>query len=109
MLKLKNSQLVFVNGVLRKDLSSLADVPAGVVAMDLDEAIKDPTYQELIREHLARGVDYNTNGFVALNTAMIRPAALSSAFQRNVELEAAALICFSSRRDQATSHLSHEC
>jgi Fe-S cluster assembly protein SufD len=71
----KNSQLVFVNGVLRRDLSSLADVPAGVIAIGLDEAIKEPAYEEVIREYLGRGVGYNTNGFVALNTAMLASGA----------------------------------
>lgn len=71
----KESQLVFVNGVLRKELSSLRDLPEGVVAVDLREAINTESYQELIREHLARGVDYNTNGFIALNTAMLESGA----------------------------------
>ena len=81
----KNSQLVFVNGVLRKDLSSLADVPDGVIAIALNEAIKEPAYQELIREYLARGVGYNTNGFVALNTAMLASGAFIF-IPRNVEV-----------------------
>ena len=81
----KNSQLVFVNGILRKDLSSLADVPAGVIAIGLDEAIKEPAYQELIREYLARGVGYTTNGFVALNTAMLASGAFIF-IPRNVEV-----------------------
>jgi Fe-S cluster assembly protein SufD len=67
----KGSELVFVNGVLRPELSSLDDLPAGVVAMDLREALGTESHHDLIREHLARGVDYNANGFVALNTAMI--------------------------------------
>lgn len=67
----EKSQLVFVNGVLREDLSSLSELPAGVTAIDLTRAIVNENYRELIREHLARGVDYNANGFIALNTAMI--------------------------------------
>jgi Fe-S cluster assembly protein SufD len=67
----KGSELVFVNGVLRPELSSLNDLPAGVVAMDLRKAIGTESHHDLIREHLARGVDYNANGFVALNTAML--------------------------------------
>jgi Fe-S cluster assembly protein SufD len=67
----KGSELVFVNGVLRPELSSLTDLPAGVVAMDLRKAIGTESHHDLIREHLARGVDYNANGFVALNTAML--------------------------------------
>jgi Fe-S cluster assembly protein SufD len=65
------SELVFVNGVLQKELSSMNELPTAVVAMDLAEAINTEAHQELIREHLARGVDYNVNGFVALNTALV--------------------------------------
>ena len=61
-------------------------VPAGVIAIGLDEAIKEPTYQELIREYLARGVGYNTNGFVALNTAMLASGAFVL-IPRDVEIE----------------------
>src|SRR5687768_11401752 len=35
----KDSQLVFVNGILRSDLSSLTGLPPEVVAMDLSQAI----------------------------------------------------------------------
>lgn len=71
----QNSQLVFVNGVLRDDLSSLSELPAGVIAIDLAKAIAAENHSELIREHLARSVDYNSNGFIALNTAMIASGA----------------------------------
>jgi Fe-S cluster assembly protein SufD len=67
----QDRQLVFVNGVLRKDLSSLNELPSGVIAIDLAEAISTEQHQDQIREYFARGVDYNVNGFVALNTAML--------------------------------------
>jgi Fe-S cluster assembly protein SufD len=82
----KDSQLVFVNGVLQKDLSSLENVPEGVTAVNLTEALETPAHQELIREYLGRGVGYNTNGLVALNTAML----VNGAFvliPKNVELD----------------------
>jgi Fe-S cluster assembly protein SufD len=82
----KDSTLVFVNGVLRKDLSSLKDVPAGVSALGLAEALESQTHQELIREYLGRGVDYNTSGFVALNTAMFANGAFVL-IPENVELD----------------------
>ncbi len=63
------SQLVFENGVLRKELSSLSGL-AGVIAIDLAQAIDDEQHGELIRKHLARGADHNVNGFTAMNTAM---------------------------------------
>lgn len=71
----QGSQLVFRNGVLRQDLSSLASLPAGVVAIDLAEAVRDANYGELIREQLARGADYNANVFTALNTAFVSAGA----------------------------------
>ncbi len=97
----KNSQLVFVNGVLRKDLSSLEDVPAGLIAIGLDEAIKEATYQELIREYLARGVGYNTNGFVALNTAMLASGAFVL-IPRDVEIQTPLSLLFLSAGNVAS-------
>lgn len=69
------SQLIFRNGVLLNDLSSLASLPGGVVAIDLAEAVADVKYGELIREHLARSADYNANAFTALNTAFVSSGA----------------------------------
>ncbi len=65
----KNSQLVFVNGRLRDDLSSLTALPAEVVVLELSQAIADERYYEIAREHLARHADFVANGFTALNTA----------------------------------------
>jgi len=65
------SQLVFVNGKLRNDLSSLKALPDTVVAMDLAEAAAEGRFSEVIRDRLARGADYVSNGFTALNTAFI--------------------------------------
>ena len=67
----KDSQLVFVNGMLRSDLSSLTGVPAEVVAIDLSQAISDERYGEIAWKHLAQQADYVANGFTALNTAFI--------------------------------------
>jgi Fe-S cluster assembly protein SufD len=69
------SQLIFRNGVLRNDVSSLAGLPGGVVAIDLAEAVADAKYGELIREYLARSADYNANAFTALNTAFVSSGA----------------------------------
>jgi Fe-S cluster assembly protein SufD len=67
----ETSQLVFLNGVLRDDLSSLAALPKEVVALDLSRAIADERYSEIIRTHLAREADYVAHSFIALNTAFI--------------------------------------
>jgi Fe-S cluster assembly protein SufD len=70
------SSLVFVNGVLRPEFSSLAGLPAAVVAVSFDDALRSDRLSGLMREHLGRVVDYNENGFTALNTAMIASGAL---------------------------------
>ncbi|HEV7682793.1 MAG TPA: Fe-S cluster assembly protein SufD [Pyrinomonadaceae bacterium] len=65
------SQLVFINGKLRQDLSDLTAIPEGVVALDLSAAIADERYREIVWKHLAQQADYVVNGFTALNTALI--------------------------------------
>jgi Fe-S cluster assembly protein SufD len=65
----KDSQLIFVNGRLRDDLSSLTALPAELVAMDLSQAFADERYSEIARAHLSRHADSVANGFTALNTA----------------------------------------
>ncbi|HYJ87519.1 MAG TPA: SufD family Fe-S cluster assembly protein, partial [Pyrinomonadaceae bacterium] len=67
----RESQLVFLNGSIRNDLSSLAALPAEVVVIDLLEAIADARYREIIWKHLAQEADYVADGFIALNTAMM--------------------------------------
>ena len=83
----ENSRLVFVNGRLRRDLSSLAALPSGVVVTDLAEALKSDACGNVVREHLARGADYNDNGFTALNTAFISHGAFVL-IPKDVEIEA---------------------
>src|SRR6266567_7453594 len=72
----RESRLVFVNGILRTDLSSLTGLPEGVVAIDLVEALRSDRYHQPLQEYLARIVDYGENGFTALNTAFLGHGAL---------------------------------
>lgn len=65
------SQLVFINGSFRPDLSELSALPEGVVALDLADAIRDDRYSSIVSEHLARGADYDNDAFTALNTAFL--------------------------------------
>ncbi|HEX3281207.1 MAG TPA: Fe-S cluster assembly protein SufD [Pyrinomonadaceae bacterium] len=69
------SQLVFIDGILRSDLSSLQALPEQVVAIDLNQALADKRYSEIVRAHLSRQADYVVNGFTALNTAFINHGA----------------------------------
>lgn len=71
-----SSQLVFVDGGLRKDLSTLTTLPPEVGAIDLGQAMADERYRDIVRTHLARQADYVVNGFTALNTAFINQGAL---------------------------------
>jgi len=71
----RNSQLVFVNGLYRSDLSMLVGLPDGVVALQLANAIRDEVYANVIQEHLAREADFNDAAFSALNTAFLSDGA----------------------------------
>ncbi|MCA1605458.1 MAG: SufD family Fe-S cluster assembly protein, partial [Acidobacteria bacterium] len=64
------SQLVFVNGKLQRDRSSVKALPDGVIAIGLVEACGSDQ-STVLREHLARSADYISSGFTALNTAFI--------------------------------------
>jgi len=64
----RQSRLVFVNGMLREELSSVKALPGGVVAMDLREALRSSRYEAIVREHLEHHAE--KNGFAALNTAL---------------------------------------
>lgn len=66
----RQSRLVFVNGMLRKELSSMEAVPAGVIAMDLDAALRSSQYEAAIRAHLEQYPHADDSGFSALNTAL---------------------------------------
>ncbi|HEX6186098.1 MAG TPA: Fe-S cluster assembly protein SufD [Pyrinomonadaceae bacterium] len=69
------SRLVFVNGALRPELSSLAALPPGVVAEDLGAALKGE-HGELLWEHLGRLSGEGSDAFSALNTAFLGGGAL---------------------------------
>jgi Fe-S cluster assembly protein SufD len=66
----RQSRLVFVNGMLRRELSSLEGIPAGVIISDLDEALQSSQDEVTIREHLEQYPYAEDSGFSALNTAL---------------------------------------
>jgi Fe-S cluster assembly protein SufD len=69
------SQLVFVNGAYRRELSSVEALPEGVVVMDIADALKEERFADILREQLACGADFNDNAFTALNTAFLASGA----------------------------------
>jgi len=81
----RDSRLVFVNGMLRRDLSSLAALPDGVVAIDLREALRGGEYEATLREYLEHPA--LANGFAALNTALFR-SGLFLKIPRGAQVEA---------------------
>jgi Fe-S cluster assembly protein SufD len=67
----RRSQLVFVNGFYRSELSSVEALPEGVVATDIAGVLRERLYADVLRERLARSADFNENAFTALNTAFL--------------------------------------
>ena len=63
------SRLVFLNGHYRRELSSLTDLPKGVRAGSLAEALANGS--GALEQHLARHADFRDHAFVALNTAFL--------------------------------------
>ena len=66
------TQLVFVNGHFHADLSSPA-FPQGVVVSSLAAAMA--AYPEVVEAHLGRSAHFDTQAFVALNTAALEDGA----------------------------------
>ena len=64
------SRLVFVNGTFRHDLSSLEDVPEGIVVSDLRSALSG-AHEPIVREHLGRVVAADADATAALNAAFL--------------------------------------
>ena len=67
------ARVVFVDGVFAPELSSVADLPAGVRAGSLAAALK--TAPDLARAHLAHYAPYQASAFAALNTAFLADGA----------------------------------
>jgi len=63
------ARLVFVNGVLRRDLSSVEELPDTVVAIDLVAAANDSQFEGVVRQLFERHPE-SANGFVALNNSL---------------------------------------
>jgi Fe-S cluster assembly protein SufD len=67
----RQSRLVFVDGVFRRELSSLEAIAEGCVAVDLAEALAAGKHAEALWEHLGRLSGEGSDAFSALNTAFV--------------------------------------
>jgi Fe-S cluster assembly protein SufD len=63
----RESRLMFVNGILDEELSSVAGLPPGVLAIAISQALRIPEHEARVREIIDRE---GRDGFSALNTAL---------------------------------------
>ena len=96
----RRSQLVFVNGFYRSELSSIEALPKGVMATDIAFALSAGLYADVLRERLARSADFNENAFTALNTAFLASGAFLL-IPKGVEIESPIHLLFISDAKQA--------
>ena len=71
---LEHSLMTFVNGIYRKNLSKLLDIPSGVEILSLAEAIKNN--HSLLNKYIGKSSDNNNNFFASLNSTFINDGAL---------------------------------
>jgi Fe-S cluster assembly protein SufD len=71
----RRSRLVFINGIFRKELSSVAALPAGVDVIDLRDALSPGQHEATVRQHFERYVADKDDGFTTLNTALFSSGA----------------------------------
>lgn len=95
------SRLVFVNGHYDAALSSVAALPAGVVALTWAEAWQSE-YANVVKEHLARGADYQNHALTALNTALFDGGAVVYV-PRDVKVDAPIHLAFVAHEPAAQS------
>ena len=71
----RGSEFVFENGVFQPALSSNDGLSDCFAATNLHDVLAHEKYAEVLREHFARLVTAETNGFTALNTAFAQHGA----------------------------------
>jgi len=88
----KESILVFTNGVFQKETSNLNQLN-GAVILSFSEAATDEKYAEIFKTKLGSLVDFEKNGFTALNTAFIGEGAFIF-LPKNAKIEAPVQLLF---------------
>ena len=64
---LETNTLVLINGSFQEDLSSISELPKGIIVCSLKTAFEK--HQDLIEQHYAKQANVNSDPFTALNTA----------------------------------------
>ena len=65
------NRVVFVNNKLNQELTNLSNLPEGAKILNLNKAIQDEIFSQIVRKNLGKSVNAEANGFTALNTAFI--------------------------------------
>lgn len=65
----RNSSIVFINGLYRKDLSSLQALPADAVVLSFSDGLTLEHHAAVIHRHFEHSAGDNENAFTSLNTA----------------------------------------
>jgi Fe-S cluster assembly protein SufD len=94
------SQMVFVDGSYVEELSSVSSLPAGVMVVNLTEAMR--SVPELVQGHLAHYADYEANAFTALNTAFIHEGVFIHVPDDILVEEPVRLLFLSTSKDEET-------
>jgi Fe-S cluster assembly protein SufD len=94
-------RIVVVDGHFSPELSSVCDVPEGVILTSLVRAVAD--MPELVQPHLGRIVSTDDAPFVALNTAFISDGAFIY-IADNVEVPDPIHVAFVSTRPDSVTH-----
>jgi Fe-S cluster assembly protein SufD len=82
----RTSVLVFTNGSFDKNLSDFSALN-GAAVLSFSEAASDEKFSEIFKAKLGKLVDFEKNGFTALNTAFIGEGAFLF-IPKNVKIEA---------------------
>src|SRR4030067_642758 len=71
--KMEHSLLVFINGIYSKALSKIKNLPKGVIAKSLAEAIKEDN--PIVKQHIGKYADFKNHIFTSLSTAFVNDGA----------------------------------
>ncbi|HEX8397946.1 MAG TPA: Fe-S cluster assembly protein SufD [Pyrinomonadaceae bacterium] len=96
----ENSTLVFQNGVFMTEKSSTGALSECFVATNLQEVLANEKYGEIFRQHYARLIESEQNGFTALNTAFAAHGAFLFV-PKNTRIEAPIHLLFHSSGEEA--------
>jgi len=88
----RTSFLVFTNGIFDKSLSNLSGL-GGAEILSFGEAAYNERFAEIFKVKLAKLIDFEKNGFTALNTAFINEGAFLY-IPKNAKIEAPIQLLF---------------